>query len=87
MGRKKKSSKHKHSYLEIGETFKNLRLDRGLTLQQVSDFVGYHHTTRLSAVENGTSLPQEKELKKLCELFNLPIQETMVKVALAIYQD
>jgi transcriptional regulator with XRE-family HTH domain len=85
MSRKKKFVPP-NSYLEIGETFKKYRLNAGLTLKQVSDFIGYKFTTRLSMVENGTSLPAHDDLQKLCELFNLPFKDYEIKIALALYR-
>lgn len=56
----------------LNERLKNLRLAKGLTLQQVGDFFGISKAS-VSAWESGKSHPDHKKLVQLAELFNTNI--------------
>lgn len=57
----------------INERLKNLRLAKGLTLQQVGDVFGISKAS-ISSWESGRSHPDHKKLETLAELFGTTVQ-------------
>ena len=57
----------------LNERLKNLRLAKGLTLQQVGDFFGISKAS-ISSWESGRSNPDHKKLEKLSELLGTTVQ-------------
>ena len=57
----------------LNERLKNLRLAKGLTLQQVGDAFGISKAS-ISSWESGKSHPDHKKLEKLAELFSTSVQ-------------
>ena len=61
-----------HWYM-LNERLKNLRLAKGLTLQQVGDVFGISKAS-ISSWESGRSHPDHKKLEKLAELLGTTVQ-------------
>ena len=57
----------------LNERLKNLRLAKGLTLQQVGDVFGISKAS-ISSWESGRSHPDHKKLEKLAELLGTTVQ-------------
>ena len=57
----------------LNERLKNLRLAKGLTLQQVGDVFGISKAS-VSGWEAGKSHPDHKKLEQLAELLNTSIE-------------
>ncbi len=57
----------------LNERLKNLRLAKGMTLQQVGDVFGISKAS-ISSWESGKSNPDHKKLERLAELFNTSVQ-------------
>jgi len=57
----------------LNERLKNLRLAKGMTLQQVGDAFGISKAS-VSSWESGKSNPDHKKLEKLSELFGTSVQ-------------
>jgi len=57
----------------LNERLKNLRLAKGMTLQQVGDAFGISKAS-VSSWESGKSNPDHKKLEKLAELFSTRVQ-------------
>lgn len=53
---------------------KNLREERGLTLQQMAEILGYSSAKGYYEVENGKIKLRIEHLEKLSNFFNIPIQ-------------
>jgi transcriptional regulator with XRE-family HTH domain len=61
-----------YDYIMLNERLKNLRLAKGLTLQQVGDVFGISKAS-VSGWESGKSHPDHKKLEELAELLNTSI--------------
>ena len=57
----------------LNERLKNLRLAKGLTLQQVGDVFGISRAS-VSSWESGTNQPDPRKLEKLAELFETSVE-------------
>ena len=57
----------------LNERLKNLRLAKGMTLQQVGDVFAISKAS-VSSWESGKSNPDHKKLEKLAELFETSVQ-------------
>jgi transcriptional regulator with XRE-family HTH domain len=57
----------------LNERLKNLRLAKGMTLQQVGDAFGISKAS-VSSWESGKSNPDHKKIEKLAELFETSVQ-------------
>jgi transcriptional regulator with XRE-family HTH domain len=57
----------------LNERLKNLRLAKGLTLQQVGDVFGISRAS-VSSWESGTNQPDPRKLQKLAELFESTVE-------------
>ena len=60
----------------LNERLKNLRLAKGLTLQQVGDVFGISRAS-VGSWESGTNQPDPRKLEKLSELFDTSIEYMM----------
>lgn len=59
--------------MQIGETLRKLRIDKGLTQNQVQKKAKITQTY-LSQVENNIKEPSAEMLRKLCEYYGVPHQ-------------
>ena len=64
----------------LNERLKNLRLAKGLTLQQVGDVFGISKASVFSW-ESGKSHPDHKKLEKLAEVFSTSVQYLIAGIA------
>jgi transcriptional regulator with XRE-family HTH domain len=64
----------------LNERLKNLRLAKGMTLQQVGDAFGISKAS-VSSWESGKSHPDHKKLEKLAELFCTSVQYLIAGMA------
>ena len=62
------------SKLSFAENFKNARSEANLTQQQVADKLGLDRTA-IAHYEKGDSMPNARNLHKICELFNVTFEE------------
>jgi len=54
---------------------KKLRLERNLTQQDVAQLLWHKYQDRISGWEQGLSVPHIKNLMKLSEVFEVPIEQ------------
>ena len=59
--------------MSFAENFKNARKAAGLTQQQVADALGLDRTA-IAHYEMGDSMPNIKNLQKICKLFDVKIE-------------
>ncbi len=62
--------------MSFAENFRNARLAANLTQQQVADALGLDRTA-VAHYEMGDSMPNVRSLKKICELFNITLDELL----------
>lgn len=60
--------------MEMGKKLRKLRLDRGLTQQQVADRLGMTRQA-LSSYEGGRTWPDLQTLERLCAIYNVSLEE------------
>lgn len=58
---------------ELGDRIRKLRLDKGLTLQQVGEYFHIHRSS-VSDWENGRTYPDARRLKELADLLNTSVE-------------
>ena len=51
------------------------RIDKGLTQQQVADYLGFVSTDRISRWEQGLMYPHVRNFLKLVKLYGVPAEE------------
>lgn len=59
----------------FSEYLKNSRVAAGLSQRDVSEKLGYTTSQFISNWERGLSTPPNKSVKKLVELYNVPMEE------------
>ena len=64
--------------MSFAENFRNARLAANLTQQQVADVLGLDRTA-IAHYEKGDSMPNARNLQKICELFSVTFDELMRK--------
>lgn len=64
----------------LNERLKNLRLAKGLTLQQVGDVFGISKAS-VSSWESGKSHPDHKKLEKLADVLSTSVQYLIAGIA------
>jgi len=60
-------------HITYKNNLKKLRLERNLTQQDVAQLLGHKYQDRISRWEQGQSVPHIKNLMKLSEVFEVPI--------------
>ncbi|MHC9542894.1 MAG: helix-turn-helix domain-containing protein, partial [Vulcanimicrobiota bacterium] len=60
--------------MTIGEKIRKLRRERNLTQDQLAEMLGIHGR-HLCRYENDHNRPKQRVLKKLAEIFDVPIEE------------
>ena len=60
--------------MSFAENFKNARLAAHLTQQQIADELGLDRTA-IAHYEKGDSMPNGRNYHKICELFNITLNE------------
>lgn len=58
--------------MEFGVKFKKIRLEKGMTQQDVADKLGIKRSA-ISKWESGNIFPNHKQLDKISEIFNVPV--------------
>ena len=61
-----------------GKNIKRLRLERGLTVAQVAEYLGFASQQSVYHWENGTSLPSIDNLFILCDLYHLSAHDIII---------
>lgn len=64
--------------MSFAENFRNARLMANLTQQQIADELGLDRTA-IAHYEKGDSMPNARNLQKICELFSVTFDELMRK--------
>ena len=62
----------------IGETFKNIREERKLLLEEVTKETGINKTL-LSRIENGKRLPTREQVNQLCKYYKVEKNEIIIQ--------
>jgi transcriptional regulator with XRE-family HTH domain len=70
-------TKLKPSIQRFGEKLKALRLDRGLTLQQFAESLGYRAHGYISELESGKKTPTVEFVLSVSQLYNISIDELL----------
>mgnify|MGYP001574594655 CR=1 FL=1 len=61
--------------MAFGEKIKQIRLEKGLTQEQVANELGYPTNTYISDVERGRFIPQPDKLEKMAKAFGMSFEE------------
>ncbi len=56
--------------MSFSESFKNARINSGLSQQQLADLLGMDRSA-ISKYETDIGLPHAKTLQKICEIFDI----------------
>ena len=64
--------------MSFAENFKNARIKAGLTQQQVGDAIGLDRSA-IAHYEMGDSMPNARNLQKICELMNITLDELLAQ--------
>jgi transcriptional regulator with XRE-family HTH domain len=70
-------TKPRPSIQRFGEKLKALRLDRGLTLQQFAESLGYSAHGYLSELEAGKKTPTVEFVLNVSQLYNVSIDDLL----------
>lgn len=70
-------TKPRLSIQRFGEKLKALRLDRGLTLQQFAESLGYSAHGYISELESGKKTPTAEFVLNVSQLYNISIDELL----------
>lgn len=62
--------------MSFAENFKKARKSAGLSQQQIADALGLDRTA-ITHYEMGDSMPNARNLKKICELTNISLNELL----------
>lgn len=62
-------------HITYKNNLKKLRLERNLTQQDVAQLLGHKYQDRISRWEQGQSVPHIKNLMKLSEVFEVPMDQ------------
>jgi transcriptional regulator with XRE-family HTH domain len=57
--------------MKIGNTIKELRIQKGIKQGDLADSIGISQTS-LSLIESGTKQPSQDTLRKVCDIFEIP---------------
>jgi transcriptional regulator with XRE-family HTH domain len=58
--------------MNFGQKLRKLRIEKGLTQQQLADRLGYKTNSYISDVESGHFIPSRDELKKIAMALDVP---------------
>ena len=64
--------------MSFAENFRNARLAANLIPQQVADAIGLDRTA-IAHYEMGDSMPNARNLQKICELMNITLDRLLIK--------
>ena len=64
--------------MSFAENFKKARTAAGLTQQQVADALGLDRSA-IAHYETGDSMPNARNLQKICELMNITLNELLIE--------
>ena len=64
--------------MSFAENFRNARMKAELTQQQIADELGLDRSA-IAHYEMGDSMPNARNLQKICELFNITFDELFKK--------
>jgi transcriptional regulator with XRE-family HTH domain len=70
----------------LNERLKNLRLAKGLTLQQVGDVFGISRAS-VSSWESGTNQPDPRKLEKLADFFGASVNYSVAQIQFGGFSD
>ena len=60
--------------MSFSENFRTARINAKLTQQQVADILGLDRSA-ITHYELGNSMPSAKNIRKICEMFNITFEE------------
>lgn len=58
--------------MDIGQAIKKLRVERGMSQEQLADSIGMS-VNAVSTWENGKNIPPKSNIEKLCRAFGIPV--------------
>jgi transcriptional regulator with XRE-family HTH domain len=58
--------------MNFGQKLRQLRIQKGLTQQQLAERLGYKTNSYISDVESGHFIPSREKLKKIARALNVP---------------
>lgn len=61
-----------------GENIHRLRLERGLTVRDIQEYMGFEMPQAVYKWQRGDSIPSTDNLMALAKLFGVPIEEVLV---------
>jgi transcriptional regulator with XRE-family HTH domain len=60
--------------MNFGRKLKQLRIEKGLTQQQLAERLGYKTNSYISDVENGHFIPSREKLRKIARALGVPFK-------------
>ncbi|RSN76246.1 helix-turn-helix domain-containing protein [Candidatus Methanodesulfokora washburnensis] len=60
--------------MNFGQKLKQLRIQKGLTQQQLAERLGYKTNSYISDVESGHFIPSREKLKKIAKALDVPFK-------------
>ena len=60
--------------MNFGQKLRRLRIEKGLTQQQLADRLGYKTNSYISDVESGHFIPSREKLKKIARALDVPFK-------------
>jgi transcriptional regulator with XRE-family HTH domain len=61
--------------MNFGKKLRQLRIQKGLTQQQLAERLGYKTNSYISDVESGHFIPSREKLKKIARALDVPFKE------------
>jgi len=60
--------------MHFGQKLRQLRIEKGLTQQQLAERLGYKTNSYISDVENGYFIPSREKLRKIARALDVPFK-------------
>ena len=74
---KGKTKRHEYDLKKTGEAMRKARIDAGLTIKEVRDYLEVGSLQAIYKWESGKGFPQADRLLQLAELYGIKVEELM----------
>lgn len=75
---KGKTKRHEYDLKKTGEAMRKARIDAGLTIKEVRDYLEVGSLQAIYKWESGKGFPQTDRLMQLAELYGVKVEELMI---------
>lgn len=75
---KGKTKRHEYDLKKTGEAMRKARIDAGLTVKEVRDYLEVGSLQAIYKWESGKGFPQTDRLMQLAELYGVKVEELMI---------